>query len=322
MRRATWVLGMAIAVTFLIAAVHWLAIVHPDHARRAFGHSDGTGEVLNGVQAQAVYIQMMEAIVHSNMTALAEVCDENMTFVVEGWLKDDCWPRGKTAFIAHIHNFVTLFNLTVAWIERSTAAYDTVFVDVGFSFVGGPQHKLVVAPQTMQILRIVKDAKGVWKIGYFLEIGSWHSSKRDTLMVNTWLNIAQGISTKNMSLFAPYLAPNLTALPFVAGATSAPEPLGRSTFLKMVEARWAEQAYGSVVTAHAFASCRFGWSTATFPWIDKSGGPHVFRLMFMFEFEYGALSNNIPLITKWWQAIEEIPGNPYPVPPRLPNPVN
>jgi len=319
---------VVLAVIIQAATVNGLSAVHPDHARREFPRADSTGDVLNGQQAQAVYIQMMEAIVNANMTALAEVCDDNMTFVVEGWAPnadrapDACWPRGKAAFVAHVHGFVTLFNLSVAWIERSTAAYDTVFVDVGFSFVGGPQNKLVVAPQTMQILRIVKDKAGVWKIGYFLEIGSWHTSARDTLMVNTWMTLAKGISTTNMSLFAPYLAPNLTALPFVAGATSAPTPLGRSEFLKMVQARWNEQVYGSVVTAHAFASCRFAWATATFPWIDKSGGPHVFRLMFMFEFEYGALMENIPLITKWWQAIEEIPGNPYPVPPRLPNPSN
>ncbi len=316
-----------LAVTAM--AVSSLSIVSPQSALRYFGLQKGSAassSTLNGEQAQRVYIEMMEAIVHSNMTALAEVCDDNMTFIVEGWAPnadrapDACWPRGKDAFVAHVHGFVTLFNLSVAWIEEASAAFDTVFVDVGFSFVGGPDHKMVVAPQTMQILQIVKATDGKWKIGYFLEIGSWHNSTRDALMVNTWMKLAEGIATKNASLFAPYLAPNLTVNAYFTGANKSSPAANRSVFLDEVYGRWAIQAYGNFVTSHAFASCRFAWATAVFPWIDTNGAPYVYRMMFMLEFAYDALSSGVPLVTKWWQIKDEGPQNPFPFPPPMPDP--
>jgi len=323
------------AAILLSASMHVaaLTVIPPNHARSHFGTfadtpSSTSDTPLNGVQAQHVYIKLMDAIVNANMTALADICDDNMTFIVVGWAPNDqrspdaCWKRGKDAFVKHVQGFVTLFNLSVAWIDRSTASYDTVFVQVGFSFVGGPKHSLVVAPQTMQMLTIVQNEKKEWKIGNFLEIGSWHNSTRDELMLNTWEQIGEAYSNGNISVFKQLLAQNASVSPYIAGSTSAAGPYNRTQFIDFLSARFATQAYASVVISNLFASCRFAWAVATIPWIDVTGKPHVKRFMAILEFEYDALSNGTPLISNWWEGLEYIPGNPFPVPPRMPDPKN
>lgn len=313
-------------VVLLVAAVSALSAVHPERARAHMPSASIESDVLNGDQAQHVWLQMMHAIVTSNMTALADVCDDNMTFIVEGWAPnnerapDACWPRGKDAFVAHVSGFVSLFNLSTAWVNQQMAAYDTVFVDVGFAFVSSTRAQMTVAPQTFQILQIVKSADGKWRIGYFLEIGSWHNSNRTQLMTNTWLTIANAISTKNASQFEPFLAPNMTAIAYTLGANISTPWVNRSTFVGEVYGRWKIQAFGNFVTAHTYASCRFVWATATFPWIDVAGNPYVYRMMVMLELAYEDLSNDIPIVTKWIQIKDMGPQNPFAVPRPIPDP--
>jgi hypothetical protein len=329
------VVAVVVALVLAAAQVSAIVLVHPDELARWSkskpSASSSSGDAMDGTQAQRVYLQLMEALVNANMTALASVCSADLKWIVVGWVPDSqrnagfCEWRGKDAYVKHVSGFVSMFKSGAAWINRIYSSYDRTFVTLGFTFSGGatPATELVIAPLTHQMVAVKKDADGVYRLSQFIEIGSWHTengpvppSAADKDMVEALKRVASSVTTMDIATFGNQFSSRLTANIYPTGMPTAPQPINYTTWLAIQSNNWARTTKNTAQLVSNFGSCR--WATAEFilPAAFKDGTFLTSRGLLFAEFD-----NTTRRIVNFWEGLQFQSKQPFPVPPKPADPV-
>lgn len=292
--------------------------------RAAVAMSKPDGDQLNGTQASKVVFDLFSAMVNVNMTRMADLLLDDMQFIVLGQPSHcSCIWNGKTAFVDHISGVLALFNLTVSWVNQAIASYDRVIIDIGFSFISVPRKQLAVMPQTMIMITIGQDAKGIWKVKTWLEMGmtSNNSEPNAQWMDKAFQQLNTGFSTKNLGMIVPLLADNFTFSNYDAGQTSLPQSFNKTVFLDSVAKFFPTLDAKSFYVRQLYASCRFAFYMTVEPTIINRV-PRVIQSMGVFGFNWGDLNGGKARINMWYRFESIMPGNPYTIPAKIPDPVN